>query len=98
MSASPILVVDDDRRLAASIWRALAYEGCRVSLAEDGPSALKAARDSVPDLVILDVMMPGMDGVEICRRVGRQGRPPRGRSGFLWTTPSGTAAAMWKWP
>jgi DNA-binding response OmpR family regulator len=78
MSASPILVVDDDRRLAASIRRALAYEGYRVSLAEGGPSALKAARDSVPDMVILDVVMPSMDGVEVCRRGGRQSRSPRG--------------------
>ena len=66
---STILVVDDDRRLAASIRRALAYEGYRVSLAEDGASALKSARESVPDLVILDVMLPGMDGIEVCRRL-----------------------------
>jgi len=77
VSASSILVVDDDSRLAASIRRALAYEGHRVTLAADGPSALKAARDSVPDLVILDVMMPGMDGIEVCRRLraGSDGLP-----------------------
>jgi two-component system response regulator MprA len=69
VSAPSILVVDDDRRLAASIRRALAYEGYRVSLAEDGPSALRSARESLPDLVILDVMMPGIDGVEVCRRL-----------------------------
>ena len=48
-----------------------------MTLAEDGPSALKAARDSAPDLVILDVMMPGMDGVEVCRRLraGSDGLP-----------------------
>jgi two-component system response regulator MprA len=77
VNASSILVVDDDRRLAASIRRALAYEGHRVTLAEDGPSALKAARDSVPDLVVLDVMLPGMDGIEVCRRLraGSDGLP-----------------------
>ena len=70
VSPSPsILVVDDDRRLAASIRRALAYEGYRVSLAVDGPSALKTARDSIPDLVVLDVMLPGIDGIEVCRRL-----------------------------
>jgi two-component system response regulator MprA len=69
VSAPAILVVDDDRRLAASIRRALAYEGYRVSLADDGPAALRSARESLPDLVILDVMMPGMDGVEVCRRL-----------------------------
>ena len=68
-ASTAILVVDDDRRLAASIRRALAYEGYRVTLAEDGPSALKAARDSIPDLVVLDVMLPGIDGIEICRRL-----------------------------
>jgi len=69
VSGAAILVVDDDRLLAASIRRALAYEGYRVSLAEDGPSALRSARDSVPDLVILDVMLPEMDGIEVCRRL-----------------------------
>jgi two-component system, OmpR family, response regulator MprA len=69
MNAPSILVVDDDRRLAASIRRALAYEGYRVGLAEDGAAALRSARESVPDLVILDVMLPGMDGIEVCRRL-----------------------------
>jgi two-component system response regulator MprA len=69
VSAPAILVVDDDRRLAASIRRALAYEGYRVSLAEDGASALRSTRESLPDLVILDVMLPGMDGIEVCRRL-----------------------------
>jgi two-component system response regulator MprA len=67
--SASILVVDDDRRLAASIRRVLAYEGYRVSLAVDGPSALKMARDSIPDLVVLDVMLPGIDGIEVCRRL-----------------------------
>jgi two-component system response regulator MprA len=69
VSAPSILVVDDDRRLAASIRRALAYEGYRVTQAEDGPSALRSARESLPDLVILDVMLPGPDGIEVCRRL-----------------------------
>jgi two-component system response regulator MprA len=67
--SASILVVDDDRRLAASIRRALAYEGYRVTLAEDGPGALRTARDSAPDLVVLDVMLPGIDGIEVCRRL-----------------------------
>jgi two-component system response regulator MprA len=69
VSTPLILVVDDDRRLAASIRRALAYEGYRVATAEDGPSALRSARDGLPDLVVLDVMLPGLDGVEVCRRL-----------------------------
>jgi two-component system response regulator MprA len=64
-----ILVVDDDARLAASLRRALAYEGHEVEVAADGPSALAAARDRPPDLVVLDVMLPGIDGVEVCRRL-----------------------------
>ena len=67
-----ILVVDDDAPLAASVRRALAYEGHEVEVASDGPGALVAARDRPPDLVVLDVMLPGLDGVEVCRRL-RQG-------------------------
>ena len=62
-------MVDDDARLAASLRRALAYEGYTVEVAADGPDALVAARDRPPDLVVLDVMMPGLDGVEVCRRL-----------------------------
>src|SRR5882672_4664242 len=64
-----ILVVDDDARLAASLQRALAYEGHTVEVAVDGPLALVAASDRPPDLVVLDVMLPGLDGIEVCRRL-----------------------------
>jgi two-component system response regulator MprA len=67
--AASILVVDDDPRLAASLRRALVYEGYRVETAADGPAALAATRDALPDLVILDVMLPGIDGLEVCRRI-----------------------------
>jgi two-component system response regulator MprA len=69
MDAATILVVDDDPRLAASVRRALVYEGYRVEVAADGPAALAATRDRVPDLVVLDVMLPGLDGIEVCRRL-----------------------------
>jgi two-component system response regulator MprA len=72
MTAS-ILVVDDDVRIAASIRRALAYEGYSVSEAHDGISALSEIRNRVPDLVVLDVMLPGIDGIEICRRIRSAG-------------------------
>ena len=62
-------MVDDDARLAASLRRALAYEGHSVEVAADGPGALISARDRAPDLVVLDVMLPGLDGVEVCRRL-----------------------------
>src|SRR5687768_9472633 len=67
-----VLVVDDDARLGASLRRALAYEGYSVDVAVDGSDALVEARDRPPDLVVLDVMLPGLDGVEVCRRL-RQG-------------------------
>lgn len=68
-SGNRVLVVDDDARLAASLRRALAYEGHSVEVAADGPAALVAARDRPPDLVVLDLMLPGIDGVEVCRRL-----------------------------
>lgn len=61
--------MDDDARLGASLRRALAYEGHTVEVVADGPGALVAARDRPPDLVVLDVMLPGLDGVEVCRRL-----------------------------
>lgn len=68
-SGSRVLVVDDDARLADSLRRALSYEGHVVEVVADGPAALVAARDRPPDLVVLDVMLPGIDGVEVCRRL-----------------------------
>ncbi len=68
-----ILVVDDDTRIAASVRRALSYEGYDVTVAHDGRAALDAVHSRRPDLVVLDVMLPGIDGVEVCRRL-REGR------------------------
>ncbi len=68
-----ILVVDDDERIAASVRRALIYEGYDVEVAYDGEAALEAARRLSPDLVVLDVMLPGIDGVEVCRRLRAAG-------------------------
>jgi len=68
-----ILVVDDDERIAASVRRALIYEGYDVEVAHDGEAALEAARRLNPDLVVLDVMLPGIDGVEVCRRLRAAG-------------------------
>ena len=64
-----ILVVDDDERIAASVRRALIYEGYSVEVAGDAQQLFSLARASRPDLVVLDVMLPGMDGLEICRRL-----------------------------
>jgi two-component system response regulator MprA len=64
-----ILVADDDERIAASVRRALIYEGYEVEVAHDGQQALDAARDRPPSLVVLDLMMPKVDGLEVCRRL-----------------------------
>ncbi len=64
-----ILVVDDDPRVLSLMERGLAFEGYAVDTAADGVAALDIARDRPPDLVVLDVMMPGPDGIEVCRRL-----------------------------
>jgi two-component system response regulator MprA len=64
-----VLVVDDDEHIAASVRRALVYEGYTVDVAADGRTALALVSDAPPDLVILDIMMPGVDGLEVCRRL-----------------------------
>jgi putative two-component system response regulator len=64
-----VLVVDDGAANRELIEACLAGVDCYVRTAEDGPSALKAVQASPPDLVLLDVQMPGMDGYEVCRRI-----------------------------
>lgn len=64
-----ILVVDDDEAIRASLRRGLVFEGFDVVLAVDGQDALRCLRDAPPDLMVLDVMMPGLDGLEVVRRL-----------------------------
>ncbi len=64
-----ILVVDDDELVARTVERLLRANGFRVTVAHSGVEALQAARRNRPDLMILDVMMPGMDGYQVCRQV-----------------------------
>jgi two-component system response regulator MprA len=68
-SAAHVRVVDDDEPITAALRRALEYEGLRVSVARDGPTALDQARRDPPDLVVLDVMLPGLSGIEVCQRL-----------------------------
>ena len=68
-----ILVVDDERAVRESLRRALSMEGFDVELAENGERALEAINGETPDLVLLDVLMPGVDGLEVCRRIRREG-------------------------
>ena len=70
MSDAPrILVIDDDPKIRSVVRRGLVYEGFRVVDAGSGEEGLEKARDQMPDLVVLDVMLPGIDGLEVCRRL-----------------------------
>ncbi|MEO3777589.1 response regulator transcription factor [Micromonospora sp. B11E3] len=64
-----VLVVDDDRTVSDVVRRYLEQDGCRVRLSFDGADALAAVAAERPDLVVLDLMMPGLDGIEVCRRL-----------------------------
>jgi DNA-binding response OmpR family regulator len=64
-----VLVVDDEPTIAASVAARLRAEGYAVEIAHDGPSAVAAVAATEPDLVVLDVMLPGFDGLEVCRRI-----------------------------
>ena len=68
-----ILVVDDERAVRESLRRALELEGYEIELAADGGEALAQLESDQPDAVILDVLMPGVDGLEVCRRLRRSG-------------------------
>ena len=64
-----ILVVEDDQGIADTLRRGLIFEGYRVDVVYDGKEALATARDHPPDLVVLDWMLPGLDGLEVCKRL-----------------------------
>ncbi|CAM2065198.1 Response regulator transcription factor [Sulfidibacter corallicola] len=71
-----ILLVEDDLLMVELLTEFLDCEGFQVDHAPDGPSGLKKIIDTVPDLVILDMMMPGMNGLEVCRRVRQHYQGP----------------------
>ena len=73
MTRERILIIEDEARIAQFLERGLIYEGFKVSVAADGQNGLTMARDNPPDLVILDWMMPGLDGLEVCRRLRAAG-------------------------
>lgn len=82
-----ILIVDDDPEILSVVRRGLAYEGYTVDTAGDGNEALAKAREKEPDLVILDIMMPGIDGIEVAKRLRKGGDVP-----ILMLTARGTVA------
>ena len=73
------LVVDDDRSIREALERALALEGFAVSSLPDGPAALDAVRREPPDVMVLDVMMPELSGVDVIRRLRTDGQDLQAR-------------------
>ena len=71
-----ILVVDDDPHIRSVVSRGLRFEGYEVQLAADGLEALRIARELLLDLVVLDVMLPELEGLELCRRLRRGTQVP----------------------
>src|SRR5207245_1050559 len=76
MPGQSILVVEDEGAIAEAVRVRLASEGYAVRVAGDGPEALRMAGDERPDLVVLDLMLPGMDGLEVCRELQRESWVP----------------------
>ena len=72
-SAATILIAEDDRAVREALARALQFEGYAVIAAQDGGRALELLASDVPDAVVLDVMMPGVDGLSVCRRLRENG-------------------------
>jgi len=72
-SGALVLVVDDDPAVASMLERALRLEGYRTDVAGDGESALDKVRTEVPDLMVLDLGLPGIDGLDVCARLRRNG-------------------------
>jgi two-component system response regulator MprA len=70
-----VLVVDDDPPLRRMLARSLSAEGFQVTVAPDGGAALVAAERSAPDVIVLDVAMPAIDGLSVCRRLRSKGLP-----------------------
>jgi two-component system, OmpR family, response regulator MprA len=71
-----VLIIEDDEGIVRVLRRALTYEGYQVEAALDGESGLAQAREWRPDLVILDLMLPGMDGLEVTQRLRTEGNIP----------------------
>ncbi len=71
-----ILIIEDDEAILRFLRRGLAYEGYIVDTAPEGQSGLALARDHPPDLIVLDWMLPGLDGLEVCRRLRAGGTVP----------------------
>ena len=70
-----VLIVEDDESMATALRDGFEYEGFNVVLARDGAEGLRLATESSPDLMILDVMLPKMNGMDVCRQIRKDGNP-----------------------
>ena len=71
-----IAVIEDEASIASAVAARLRSEGYRVEVAGDGPAGVELCEKTRPDLVVLDLMLPGLDGLEVCRRIQRQRATP----------------------
>jgi two-component system response regulator MprA len=76
VSRADLLVVDDDPKITNMLRRALRAEGYEVRTANDGSEGLARVRERQPDLVVLDILMPGLDGLTVCRRLREESDVP----------------------
>jgi DNA-binding response OmpR family regulator len=76
VSQQTVLVVDDEEAIAEAVRARLESEGYRVLVALDGPDAIEQHAEHQPNLVVLDLMLPGMDGLEVCKQIQRDGWTP----------------------
>jgi DNA-binding response OmpR family regulator len=77
MANLKVLVVEDDPTVREVLTTLLGFEGCDVEVAEDGETGLAAAMRMRPDVVLLDIMMPGLDGYAVCRTLKSEADPPK---------------------
>ena len=91
--ARTILVVDDEPTLRETLAEALDADGYRTITAADGPEALKRFRESRPELVVLDLMLPGMSGIEVCRVLRRESDVPI----LMLTRGARSLTRCWAW-
>ena len=93
-----ILIIEDDRDIIELVRYNLVAEGFEVGAATDGSSGLAQVRKTAPDLLILDLMLPKMPGLEVCKEIRRDGA--LNRLPILMLTARGkkpTASSVWKW-
>jgi len=90
MAKETILVVEDENDIQELIRYNLAKEGYRITLVSNGAGALRTARANLPDLILLDLLLPGMDGLEICRQL--KGAPKTSHIPVLMVTAKGEEA------